>query len=197
MKKSFSLSVASLAACLVSLSLGQDSDSASSVSVLRSQAGSIANEIIDSLSSGAPSTCVLSVEGALLPGVVENAFVNACVARGVAVRVGRGGSQNETRVDIVVLEQLVRYIEASNGGYERTVTSTFEIRVDSPDLSEQPRTRVLSRTATDHVVSRESIPELGTVVEDEPESVFEHILAPVVVVAGSIVIIYLFFTVRS
>jgi len=133
------------------------------------------------------------VEGVDLKTGVENAFLEALSRKGVNGAVSSVAELRNPRLRISVLDQSVSYLPLSTSQFERRVKSTVEARFEDDVHNIMTFLGVFSQESVDTVATRGE-----TMASAEPdENFFEHVLAPIVLVAASVVIVYLFFTVRS
>lgn len=171
---------------------------ASVLTVFRAQAGSISSEVLAAIGEPLPVAVRLSVEQAPLASVVEYAFLETCAEQGITVRNAASTTENSNHVRILVLEQRAVFDSLDSGLYLRTVRTTCEGRFSPGDGEAVRYLGLFEQTTTDSVESREPMP--WTRVETIPEeqaSVFSKVLAPLLIISGAALIVYLFFAVRS
>jgi len=171
---------------------------ASVLTVFRAQAGSISSDVLMAIGEPFPVAVRLSVEEAPLASVVEYAFLETCAERGITVRTAASTTENSNHVRILVLEQRAAFDSLDSGVYLRTVRTTCEGRFSPGDGGAVRYLGLFEQTTTDSVESREPMPwtRVETIPEEEP-SVFSKALAPLVIISGAALIVYLFFAVRS
>ncbi len=167
----------------------------SAMTVLRDQASSIAEEILDSLRLAPASTgrVSVSVRGGGTHDIVENAMLEALQRRGVKATLRRESLVDEPNsLHLFVLEQNVVH-DASKETAGWNIRTTLEVRVGEEETSRYAGK--FSRNVRDTVSGHEYTGSgTGLVGSD---SFLEKIIEPLVVVAGAFLIVYLFFTVRS
>lgn len=193
---SVTVSVLSLAALVISPA--QESGDSSALSVLRSQAGSISVDVLKAIGPTYPLELQLAVEEAVLPSVVENAFLETFTQRGI--RIGESGlsGDGESRLTVLVLDQRAVFVSLESGSYERTVRTVLEGRFAPGEGAPLRYLGSFERTTVDTVRDQESLPWVRQDLETGQESsTFSKILAPLVIISGAALIVYLFFAVRS
>ncbi|MCX6142472.1 MAG: hypothetical protein NTZ35_04560, partial [Ignavibacteriales bacterium] len=99
-------------------------------------------------------------------------------------------------LQVVVLEQGVRYVGLSTGEYRREVRTTIEAREVPRDSSAMKYVGTFSRSDIDTVAFRE---EGGIVplARDSERTLFDKLVGPVLLIGGAFLVVYLFFTVRN
>ncbi len=158
----------------------------SSSLVFRSQYESIAGELADSMGLSAGNNLFLVIEESRQPRLAENAFVNIFQQRGIRV----GFSQKEYPIlRIFVLRETEEPNPASARHRGRILSLALEARSEFSSSGPVRYWGRFDRTYRDSVAA-------GKVPEPSASS-FERILEPRVVVAGSVLIVYLLFTVRN
>lgn len=166
--------------------------------VLRSQAVSIAEEAYAKLgqSLAASEHVGISVEGGTARAIVENAFLDLFARKGLEASLQ--GLQPRTRqlVKVSILDQGVRYSSLTDGQYRRDIHTAIEARRTSNDTSSAAYLGMFQRQQVDTVAFREDAGAAG-VVSDSERTLFDRLLEPVLLIGGSFLIVYLFFTVRN
>ena len=156
---------------------------------LRDQASSIAHEIVGKLGLETSGPVLVSIESSPWKTVMENAFIEALKSSGIKALLGAVGQERELR--IVVLDQSVTYQTIHSGGFQRFSRSVVEARMQR-----------VQEVATIGMFSRESVDTVAVksdslrIPEHDP-GFFEQIFGPLLIIAGSVTIIVLLFTVRS
>jgi hypothetical protein len=156
---------------------------------LRDQASSIAQEIVGKLGLEPSGPVLVNVESSPWKTMMENAFIEALKNAGIKVLLGAVGQERELR--IVVLDQSVTYQTIHSGGFQRLCRSVVEARMQR-----------IQEVVTIGMFSRESIDTVAAKTDSLRSSeydpgFFEQILGPLLIIAGSVTIIALLFTVRS
>ncbi|MGB2867673.1 MAG: hypothetical protein WBD36_04435 [Bacteroidota bacterium] len=164
-------------------------DTKPALTVFRSMAQNIADEVSGNLAVERSKRISLVVESARLRIVLENAFLEALRKNGY--RAGIHDPSADASLKVLSLEETMRYDERGYGTLERTISLTLEIRIDSGEES-----RMLgnpARQVKDTVDEREELPA----GEESRDDGWESVAGPLVVIGAAIVLVYLFFTVRS
>ena len=166
--------------------------------VLRSQAGSVAEETLGKLGTSLKGAdqISLTVDGGSARALIENAFLELLNRQGVhaTLRSTQGGSIQALQV--IVLEQGVRYISLSTGEYRREVRTTIEAREVPRDSSAMNFVGTFSRSDIDTVAFREEAGILP-LARDSERTLFDKLVGPVLLIGGAFLVVYLFFTVRN
>jgi hypothetical protein len=166
--------------------------------VLRSQAVSIAEEAYAALgqSVSASEHVGISVEGGRMRAIVENAFLDLFARKGLEASLQ--GFQPRTRqvVQVNILDQGVRYSSLSDGQYRRDIRTAIEARRTSNDTSSTAYLGLFQRQQVDTVAFREDAGAAGAASESE-RTLFDRLLEPMLLIGGTFLIVYLFFTIRN
>lgn len=176
----------------------QDGGLSSALSVLRSQAGSISVDMLKAIGPTYPLELQLVIEEAALPSVVENAFLETFNQRGI--RIGRSElfGDGDNRLTVLVLEQRALFDSLESGLYRRTVRTVLEGRFAPAGGAALRYLGSFERMAVDTVRDRDALPwARQDVTAGQESSTFSKIIAPLVIISGAALIIYLFFAVRS
>ena len=182
------------AACYFS-ALTQAQQAGSIVLVFRGQMKTMAQEIVARIPLDPPGRVLVLVEGDRLTTVVENAFVEAMTVRGFQPLVGVHGDSKEPILRVTFLDQSVFYNELHQGAFERKSRQVLEARFEKGYGEPVSIIGVFSRESLDTVAARESgLPFLQSA---EQPAFMEQVFSPFIVIAASVAIIYLLFTVRS
>ena len=172
-----------------------DSMGVSSASVIRSQLRSIANEVVDSATFDVNGRVAVLVGGEGQRMLAENAFIEVFQKRNfVSVVVDTAFTNQILSVFIFQPEIKVRELDAKLS--ERTIRTILEAKVIKGTNHE---VRMLGTSQRETKDTAQVFPTgvLPAVQQDENAGVFQRMLTPFIVVGGVIVIVYLFFTVRS
>ena len=190
------LLAASLSLVLVGRVHAQGSDGV--LSVVRTQLRKMGNDIGRAVKEKVPvpASLELQVEASSGKSMMENALIEAISEAGYLVRLP-GKEHTTPALHVLLLNQTVGYRELQGAGFERTIRSELEARLEGKDgiiffLG------FFSAVGLDTVMQRGSV--VLPVVEasaDSPPSLLEKIAGPVFLITGAFLIIYLFFTVRS
>jgi hypothetical protein len=166
--------------------------------VLRSQAGVVAEETLARLTTSLSEArdLVLSVEGAGTRSLIENAFLELLHRRGIQAAIRSGQAGDKRTLQIVVLEQQVRYTGLASGEYRREVRTSIETRDFLRDSSRTQYVGTCSHQDVDTVAFREDI-GLYPAARETDRTLFDKLLEPILLVGGAFLVVYLFFTVRN
>jgi hypothetical protein len=170
--------------------LGISQSSAPLLVRLKEQALSIAQEVVGKLTIEQRVRVLVSVENSPWKTFTENAFIEALKRAGFQPVLG-GGDEKELR--IAVLDQSVTYQAVPPGGFQRYCRSVFEARMQGSSVPDVVTLGMFHRESIDTVASKSDPMALS---EHEP-GFFDQILGPLLIIAGSVTIIVLLFTVRS
>ncbi len=179
----------------VGLSIGvvsaQNSGMRSVPELYRTQADSIATELLSHLQLDPPGRVAVFVEGAGQRALVENAVLEGLARRGVTGRLTGPSGGEDTVLHLVLLDQRAEERAIGDSAVRRIVSTALEARLERPEGSVK-LLGTYRRTDAD-TVRGSAIP-----MPDTPESsVFDRILVPLVMLGTAVLMAYLFFTVRS
>lgn len=172
-----------------------DSIGVASAVVARSQFQSIAEESLDRAQLDPKARVSILVEGEGPRALAENAFVEALQKRNY-IPVADAGTASEQSLRVFFLAFDVRVREVNTQKMERTVKTDLEIRTVNGPRRESRFLGTFHRESRDtaQTFSEYRMPP-GPSREDE--GALQRVLTPFIVVGGAVLIIYLFFTVRS
>ncbi len=178
---------------------GQPGERPSTLNIVRQQFGSIADQACDSVKLAPASGVALAVVAAKDRNLVENAFVGALQRKGVKSWLAKDRDSSEVVVTVSVLTDKVGFEQLQHDMYARTVWTELEVRADFRSDRPAQDVGIFSRTMRDTVSQQETeqYARFGGSVPDEESTVFQRLLAPLVVLGCGIIVVYLFFTVRS
>lgn len=167
--------------------------------VLRAQALTLAREIVGEANLREDARLQLQVLGAGIPELIESALLQALRERGIPAAVTDAYEVPDVLLRVLVLKQETSYDPVPEGGFRRTLATVVDVTLE--DRAER-QTRFLGQF--DEMLADTVHRKEETVARDEKAppagsrpSAVEKVLAPLVVVAGAVIIVYLFFTVRS
>jgi hypothetical protein len=195
--KNFYRNILLLIFCLGAFSISQadNSDGTSCTSVVRTQLQSIADEVISQLKLDTKVRVALLVDGEEPHSLAENAFVEALQKSGFAQVISTVKKEEQIiHVSILGVDIKVRELETKFS--ERTIRTTLEARTISGLNSETHFLGKFQRETKD-TAQVFSFIQLGTFAKEEDAGVMQRLLTPFIVIGGAVVIIYIFFTVRS
>jgi hypothetical protein len=177
------------------VSFTNDSTKVSSTSVMRSQLQSIADEIVDSAKFDVKERVAVFVEGEEPRTLTENAFIEAFQKRNyISITIDTVLKNQMLNVFILSSEIKIRQLDPKLS--ERDIQTTLEARIVKGAERETHILGTFHRETKDtaQVFTTELLP---TVQKNDETGIFQRMLTPFIVVGGAIVIVYLFFTVRS
>jgi len=177
----------------------QDLRRPSTIMLVRQQFSSIAREVVDTLQLAAECKVLLSVQPSPRTDVAENAFADALMHKGYQTFLLPGHDSGSVRLNINVLSEGARFREIGRSMYVRTVQTAVEARVERPNGEAVEVLGLFQRIASDTVSAPDAEvslqrPERGTEAE---ATIFERLIGPLIILASGIMVVYLFFTVRS
>jgi hypothetical protein len=166
--------------------------------VLRSQAGSVAEETLGKLgiSLKGVDQIILAVDGGSARMLVENAFLELLNRQGIHAILRMDQGSGNRALQVFVLEQGVRYVGISTGEYRREVRTTIEARDVPRDSSAMKYIGTFSRSNIDTVAFREEGGVLP-LARDSERTLFDKLVGPVLLIGGAFLVVFLFFTVRN
>lgn len=171
----------------------------STMMVLRQQWGSVADEIVDRLQL-APNTAVwLSLQPTPDSGVAQNAFLEVLLHRGYPASLKSRGDSAEVKLAISALTDRALFKETGQTSYERNVQLDVEARTERNNGQTVAVLGVFHRAVTDTVFVKDNDNPMSRRedVRDEESTLFQRFVGPFIALASGIMIVYLFFTVRS
>lgn len=160
---------------------------------LHSLAREIARACRDTIQS--VSTLTLRVESAPQKTLVENALIEALRTAGFEVRMAESNSSFPL-LHVFVVGHSESRRELDGMKIERTIRSGLDARVELSNGT-AVTLGLFSSESRDTLVRGSSSVLPGVTSEEESVSIFEKIAAPVLLITGAFLIVYLFFTVRS
>jgi hypothetical protein len=166
--------------------------------ILRSQAGSVAEETLGKLGSSLKGLDQMnvSVEGGSVRTLIENAFVELLNRQGIHTSLQPAQAVGKRALQVTVLEQGVRYVGLSTGEYRREVRTSVEARDLPRDSSLMQYLGIFSRVDVDTVAFREEI-GFSPLARESERTLFDKLVGPVLLIGGAFLVVYLFFTVRN
>ncbi len=185
---------------LVAVTLGsQTLERPSTTLVIRQQFGSIATEASDSVRLAPGSSVSLSVVAAKDRSLAENAFIDALRHKGVGTWVAGNRDSSDALLTVNVLTDKVGFEQLRHDVFARTVETEVEVRAEFRTDRPAQALGIFRRMLRDTVSQQEAdlYPRFGGAVSDEESGFFQRLISPLVVLACGMVVVYLFFTVRS
>ena len=177
----------------------QDMPHRATVDILRQQLGDIADEIAGRLQFPAQTAVRVLVQPSPNSGLAENAFVGTLQHDGFRTFVGGDPDSAGFILVISILTDDARYKKLDSGRYGRTVETELEARTQKRSGEAIAVLGTFHRAFSDTVSAKDAelmVPRARP-AGDEETSFFERFVGPLIVLASGIVIVYLFFTVRS
>ena len=177
------------------VSYAHDSSSINSSVVYRSHLHSIAEEVVDSASFVTNSHVAVLVEGEGSRTVAEDAFIEVLQKRNFNPVLSDSASDHQS-LQVVLLKTEMKVRELDGKLSERIFQTTLEARtIKGADL----KVNVLGtfHRETKDTVQTFIIDLLPASQKNDEQGILQRMLTPMVVVGSVIVIVYLFFTVRS
>jgi hypothetical protein len=177
------------------VSFTKDSTGINSTSVIRSQLQSMADEVVDSAKFDVKERVSVLVEGEGQRALAENAFIEALQKRNFASVVIDTASINQI-IQVFLLNTEIKVRELDAKFSTRIIQTTLEARTVKGPKREVRILGTFYREINDtaQVFAMESLP---AVQKNNDNGILQRMLTPFIVVGGAIVIVYLFFTVRS
>jgi len=181
------------------LASSQEVSHPSTAMVIRQQLGSIAQEVVGRLQSPAGSAVAITVSSQADRELAENAFVESVQDRGLRPYLNSAHDSAGTLLKIVILDSRALFTEIKNHAYRRTVRTELEARAGRSDGDSLVYLGKFHRTLSDTVSANdtEARTSLRAISNDEDATFFQRLAGPLIVLASGIVVVYLFFTVRS
>jgi hypothetical protein len=177
------------------LSSANDSTKINSMSVVRLQLQSIADEVVDSAKFDGQGRIAVFVEGEGQRTLAENAFIGAIQKRNYSSVVIDTVSKNQI-LHVFLFSPEINVRELNSKFSERNIRSTLEVRIEKGAEREVRMLGTFHRDTKDTVQA--FMAEFHPVVQKDDEAgILQRMLTPFIVVGGAIVIVYLFFMVRS
>lgn len=173
-----------------------------SIVILKNQATSIAEEIVqkNKIVFGDSTSVELKVEGGLHQTLTENAFADVLNRLEYRVMVGTKEPMSSNSLQVLVLEQGIRFSERMSNGFERKVRTTLEARYQKGASGETQYLGLFTREGADTVMQRDEL-AIGVLNQESAKensvSFFDRIAGPALIITGAFLIVYLFFTVRN
>ncbi len=159
--------------------------------VFRTQADSLAADMVSHIQLDPPGRVAVFVEGAGQRVVVENAMLDMLQRRGISAWLYDSTAFAGAVLRVVVLEQRADERAVSDTTALRTASTRLEARLEQPGRAVQ-MLGMYRRTTVDTV---DALTVRGPET-DEP-SVISKLLIPLVMLGSAVLMVYLFFTVRS
>jgi hypothetical protein len=190
--------ILALGTCLTVAS-SQDVSRPSTAMVLRQQMGSIADEVVGRLQLVAGSAVALTIEPGSQKDIAENAFAGSLQRKGFRPFTKMMRDSSGITLKVSILTDRAQFRELGQKQFERTVQTDVEVRSEKSDGESLDAFGMFHRSISDTVSSRdvEMTPFRQGDGLDEETTFFQRLIGPLIVLASGIIVVYLFFTVRS
>jgi hypothetical protein len=179
----------------IAMSFAHDSTGINSASVVRSQLQSIADEIIDSAKFDVKERVAVFVEGEGQRTLAENAFVEALQKRKYTSVVIDTGSRHQI-LHVFLFNSDIKVRELDTKVSERNIRTTVEARIEKGAEREAHMLGTFQRETQD-TAQVFTAGLLSAVQRNDENGILQRLVTPFIIVGSAIVIVYLFFTVRS
>jgi hypothetical protein len=176
-------------------SSANDSALVHSTSVVRAQLQSIADEIVDSVIFDRRGRVAVLVEGEGPRTLAENAFIEALQKRNYTSVVIDTVSTNQI-LHVFIFSTEIKVRELNSKLSERSIRTALDARMVKGAEREVRMLGTFQRETKDtaQVFTGGFLP---AVQKNGETGILQRMLTPFIIVGGAIVIVYLFFTVRS
>ncbi len=177
------------------VSFTNDSTGASNTAVVRLQLQSIADEVVDSAKLDVNGRIAVLVEGEMTRTLVENAFIDALQKRNyTSVFIDTASTNQILNVFFIGTEIKVRELDTKLS--ERNIRTTLEARIIKGAGREVRLLGTFDRETKDtaQVFTAVLFPAIQ---KNDEDGIIQRMLTPFIIIGGAIMIVYLFFTVRS
>jgi hypothetical protein len=167
--------------------------------VFRMHFQSLAGEVAGKLKLKPGCRIGIVVESERSATMVENAFIQELGGKGCRTFVKPTPDSTDMLLSLSVLTEQVRFDEIISRGFLRTVSVDMEARVMDAGQKSAEIVGTFHRLSRDTVTQRDEGRAFRNGSSREPEelSAFQKMIGPLVVLTGGILVVYLFFTVRS
>lgn len=171
----------------------------STATVIRQQWESLAQEVVDKLTLAPHTKIALWVQPVADSVSAQNAFLENFLHRGYAPTLNPTKDSDEVKLTVAVLTDRTQMKEIAKDTYQRTVQTDIEPRTERSNGQSVEVLGVFHRALVDTVSAQEAALPLPTpsASGNEDATLFQRVVGPVIVLASSIIVVYLFFTVRS
>ncbi len=188
-----------IAAVSASTLLCQDSLQHSTTALVRQEWGSIAEDACSKLKPLESKTASLHLVSSSNASLAENAFLVALQKRGFATYVRKERAPSEVLLTVSILTDDIEFVQLRRDSFARSVQLEAEVRAEYPGDAPAEILGVFKRVARDTVAQKDENVALrgAEAAGGEESSLFQRIVGPLVILGSSILVVYLFFTVRS
>ncbi len=177
----------------------QNAERPSTAMVLRQQWGSLAQEVVDSLQRPPRGPVVVWIQKAADSVLAQNAFLKSLERSGYSATLTPLKDSNAANLTVSVLTDRTQMTPVARDLYVRSVQIDIEVRAEDGNGHRVTVLGIFHRAFVDTVTSGEAnlVPVPAAAARENDASLFQRIVGPLIVLASGIVIVYLFFTVRS
>ncbi len=171
----------------------------STAMAIRQQWGTLAQEVVDKLQLAPHSSIELWIQSDADSVSAQNAFLEALQRRGYSPSLGAQNDSSAVRLAIAVLTNRKQMRGIGSDSYERTIQTDIEARTDRANGQNAGVLGMFHQALIDTVSAQEAgspLP-LALTTGEEHASLFQRFVGPLIVLASGVMIVYLFFTVRS
>lgn len=194
-----------LAAVLMATLLGggrvcaQELQHVSTPMVFRKHFQSLAGEVAEKLKLKPGCRIGIVVDAQRSATMVENAFIQELSRKGCRTFVNQAPDSTDMLLSLSVLTEYVRFDDVISQGFLRTVSIDLEARVTDAGQKSAEIVGTFHRLSRDTATQKDEGLAFRNDLTREPEesSILQKLIGPLVVLTGGILVVYLFFTVRS
>jgi hypothetical protein len=185
-----------ISAGIFAISHADDSTAVSHAVVIRSQLQSIADEVVGQAKLDTTDRVFVFVEGEAWRSLVENAFIEALQKRNYSCSLSTGTLLSGQALQIFLLGADINVAEINSKLSRRSIRTTLEAR---KIIGADRQVNLLGTYYRQSIDTAQAFPSLQLPADrkDEKGSILQTLLAPIIVISGAVLIVYLFFTVRS
>jgi hypothetical protein len=177
------------------VSCTKDTTETNSTYIIRSQLQSIAGEVIDSTKFNMKERVAVIVEGEGPRTLTENAFIDVFQKRNyTSVAIDTASTNQILQIVLLNVENKVRELDPKVS--ERMIQITLEARTIRGPSRDVRLLGTFQRETKDTAQVFGANP-FSAAHKNDDNGILQRMLTPLIVVGSAIVIVYLFFTVRS
>ena len=184
-----------LTAGIFQISPADETEKFTCAEVVRNQLKSMAEEVVNLSNLNPNNRVTLFVDGEEPRSLAENAFIEVLQNKGFT-SVVKSEIEIEQMLHISILNVNIKVRELENKLSERTIRTMLEAKTVTGQQREVKYLGKFQRQTADTAEVFSSA-QLASAVKVENGGIMQRILTPFIVISGVVVVIYLFFTVRS
>lgn len=181
--------------CFFSISHTHDSTDVSSSVLVQEQLKSIAHEVVSKVKLDPGHPVAFQVEGDGPRILVENAFIEILQEKNYSTRLRSHSSDYQT-LSVYILGITVSAKQLDSQLFERSCRTSLEARMESGTDHQVQFLGSFKRESLDTVHTYPSF-SFYSQQQDSEDSLTQRIFTPFILIGGAILVVYLFFTVRS